>query len=1004
MGRAPERLLSGFLVILLVAALVVLTLPDCRATDSFRWSWQNPLPQGNDLSSVSAADAAHAWAVGRGGTILFFNGSAWSRRESPTTNDLNDVLAIDRTHVWAAGANGTILFFNGFSWSAQTSQTTETLNGLAGSDATHVWLVGAGGTILFFNGVSWSPQASGTTNALLSATAGDATHVWAAGFGGTILFFDGASWGPQPSGTNDGWITGISAADPAHVWAEGYKQSGHALSYFILFYDGSAWATQSEGSDFWLNDVTALDSNDVWAVGSDGTILNFRDGSWNEQLVPTKEILCGAFALDSGHVWAVGNAGVALFHDDSWSAQSHGVTFDINSVSSLDQNSVWAIGASGDILHNDGTGWIAQASGASGPFFGVFALDEQNVWAVGEKGTIVFWDGSAWHPQDSGTRHTLYGITAADASHVWAVGNNGTIRFFNGVTWRSQVSGTVQRLSAVSAAGRNDVWAVGGGRTLLYYNGTTWQTAETTAAGGLNAVSASDSKHVWAVGPDGLVVFIDGALSWKVQESGTTADLLGVHAFAYDRAWVVGKGGAIRYFDGSTWSAESSGSLHDLTCVCALRGGRVWVAGDGGNILTGTIVAPVTSRAWGTDSIGAATPSKTWYLAEGSTGFGFESWVLVQNPNDYAATVTLDYLTSKGKVDGPTLRLPPGSRATVNIADTVPDTWSVSTFVKSNKPVVAERAMYGGNRVWGHDSIGAPVPGTTWYLAEGSTGLGFETWILVENPQDLPAHVLLSFMTSSGSVKRREADIPAHSRSTFNVADTVPNRWSVSTKVESDRPIVAERAMYGNNREWAHDSIGVTSPASTWYLAEGSTGPGFETWILVQNPNPTPTGVTISYLTSGGSVAETVDTLPGNSRKTYNAGDVVPGTWEVSTKVEGEDPIVAERAMYGNNRTWAHDSIGSRAAAGDWYLAEGSTGPGFETWILVQNPGSEDAIVRLHYMTPGGQIEGPIAEVPALSRMTFNVGETVPDSSSVSTMVESTKPVIAERAVYGDAK
>jgi len=36
--------------------------------------------------------------------------------------------------------------------------------------------------------------------------------------------------------------------------------------------------------------------------------------------------------------------------------------------------------------------------------------------------------------------------------------------------------------------------------------------------------------------------------------------------------------------------------------------------------------------------------------------------------------------------------------------------------------------------------------------------------------------------------------------------------------------------------------------------------------------------------------------------------------------------------------------------------------------------------------------------------MTFNVGETVPDSSSVSTMVESTKPVIAERAVYGDAK
>jgi hypothetical protein len=222
--------------------------------------------------------------------------------------------------------------------------------------------------------------------------------------------------------------------------------------------------------------------------------------------------------------------------------------------------------------------------------------------------------------------------------------------------------------------------------------------------------------------------------------------------------------------------------------------------------------------------------------------------------------------------------------------------------------------------------------------------------------------------------------------------------------VESNRPVVAERAMYGNNRTWAHDSIGVTKPATEWYLAEGSTGPGFETWILVQNPNPKPTGVTISYLTMDGSVAETVDTLPGNARKTYNAGDMVPGTWEVSTTVRGEDPIVAERAMYGNDRTWAHDSIGSRTAARDWFLAEGSTGPGFETWVLVQNPSGEDAVVSLHYMTPGGKIEGPVARVPALSRMTFNVGETVPGSSSVSTKVESSRPVIAERAVYGNAR
>ena len=41
--------------------------------------------------------------------------------------------------------------------------------------------------------------------------------------------------------------------------------------------------------------------------------------------------------------------------------------------------------------------------------------------------------------------------------------------------------------------------------------------------------------------------------------------------------------------------------------------------------------------------------------------------------------------------------------------------------------------------------------------------------------------------------------------------------------------------MYGNNRTWGHDSIGVTSPASTWYLAEGCTAGGTETWVLIQN-------------------------------------------------------------------------------------------------------------------------------------------------------------------------
>jgi hypothetical protein len=95
----------------------------------------------------------------------------------------------------------------------------------------------------------------------------------------------------------------------------------------------------------------------------------------------------------------------------------------------------------------------------------------------------------------------------------------------------------------------------------------------------------------------------------------------------------------------------------------------------------------------GTCSIGTTAPAATWYLAEGATAGGFETWVLVQNPGDTAARVTLTYQTGEGEVAGPTLSLAAKSRQSVNVGSYV-STYDVSTVVSSNVPVVAERAVY----------------------------------------------------------------------------------------------------------------------------------------------------------------------------------------------------------------------------------------------------------------------------------------------------------------------
>jgi hypothetical protein len=94
-------------------------------------------------------------------------------------------------------------------------------------------------------------------------------------------------------------------------------------------------------------------------------------------------------------------------------------------------------------------------------------------------------------------------------------------------------------------------------------------------------------------------------------------------------------------------------------------------------------------------------------------------------------------------------------------------------------------------------------------------------------------------------------------------------------------------------------------------LAEGSTMGGMETFVLVQNPNATQVLVDLNFMTSTGPVPGPQDfPIAANSRVTFFVNDFVTD-FNVSTEVIPDGGgVICERAMYGNSRTWAHDSIG----------------------------------------------------------------------------------------------
>ncbi|MDD5747731.1 MAG: IPT/TIG domain-containing protein [Actinomycetota bacterium] len=99
----------------------------------------------------------------------------------------------------------------------------------------------------------------------------------------------------------------------------------------------------------------------------------------------------------------------------------------------------------------------------------------------------------------------------------------------------------------------------------------------------------------------------------------------------------------------------------------------------------------------------------------------------------------------------------------------------------------------------------------TWYLPEGCTDGGFETFALVQNPGNDPVHVKVSFQTGKGEVAPPELKnfkINPKSRCTFNVGQFVTDA-NVSTKVEStDGNVICERASYWNGRSGGTDSLG----------------------------------------------------------------------------------------------------------------------------------------------------------------------------------------------------
>jgi len=493
--------------------------------------------------------------------------------------------------------------------SANVQNANNTLYGVASVAVGDAWAVG----------VTSDPTA-GTTRALIQR-------------------WNNSQWTlfPSPITTVTNVLEDVTDITPNDVWAVGSILQGNSRQALTMHWNGSQWSViPNPGAGSRLYAVSAVSSNDVWAVGtyySNGyktLTMHWNGAQWS--IVPSPsprgldDVLFSVWALAPNDVWAVGDMDVGFEEYRTL------------------------------ILHWDGNSWTVipspnVGSNASNYLRDVVALSPNEVWAVGTyrgdpgsslRTLAMRWNGSEWRvvyvPYLASS--VLYGLTAISPDEIYAVGSFGssinstlTMRW-NGSEWAWVRSPNVgiegSTLFEADALAANDVWAVGyykvsdyDYQTLIerYSPGTCSSptpTPTSTATPTISCevawrtypaphISMSDSTlndivvlsptDIWAVGTGlgrSLTVHWDGS-NWNIVPSpnvGSFSNILyGVSALTPNDIWAVGSYSygnreqtlAMRW-NGSAWNVVPSPNIgssgNTLYSVSALSVNDAWAVGS----------------------------------------------------------------------------------------------------------------------------------------------------------------------------------------------------------------------------------------------------------------------------------------------------------------------------------------------------------------------------------------------------------------------------------------
>jgi hypothetical protein len=424
------------------------------------------------------------------------------------------------------------------------------------------------------------------------------------------------------------------------------------------------------------------------------------------------------------------------------------------------------------------------------------------------------------------------------------------------------------------------------------------------------------------------------------------------------------------------------------------------------------------------------------YFAEGAVSDFFDTRIALLNATGAATTAKVTFLTTQLQAVERTVPLNGVERVTIDPKQLGLANAEFATIVESDQPIVADRtmewsdvsgppgartqALYGA-----HAETSIAAPQTIWYLAEGATIGGFDLFYLLQNATATDAQVTVQYLLPAPEPPVIKSYVVPQ-RSRFNIyvnsADPRLDDAEVSAVITSTNgvPIIVERAMYMNTGgkvfRAGHESAGVEAPALEWFLAEGATGPFFDLFILVANPNAAAAEIEARYLKPDGSVITLTYQAAGQSR--FNIWvDLEPGLADpaVSTTVRSTNgvPIIVERAMWWptDKTRWyeGHNSAGALRTGTKWGLADGDLINTRETYVLVANTSATSGQAQVTLIFETGAPATRTFPLAATSRLNVDVRREFPEAVGrrfgviVESLGATPVQIVVERAMYHEA-